>query len=251
MKLVKIWRPMDHIPSCGPQDHNFGDLLGLWIARRILGEGMVVSYHEANLADFREVILPIGTVIGTTGAAPHLHQHFWGCGWSGVRRVAMGDHTFHAVRGPHTRAALGLDCPIGDPGLQVGRWLPGRPGDEPLHIPHLHHRRYHLAGTTSLDPIIHEDDLDSVLDRIRHAGIVICGAMHYAIVAAGMGVPFAFHFPPGTEPEFPFKYMDFCASIGIPFVPVADVREAWAFWKTWGGKIQLPNLDKLMESFPR
>lgn len=264
--LVKIWRPKENHPSLAEDDHNFGDFLGLKIL-----EWMNVDFEEysvvraaGRLDQYDRVLHPIGTVIGNWGdIEPRFIRDYWGCGWNGRRGFIASDHPnsrFHSVRGIQTRLCLGLpQMPTGDTGFLASRFLNvEKTGDEGvLWCSHIVSRS--AASEAFLDDIMADNvisvvikshEFDALVQRLRNAKIVITSAMHIAILCMCLGVPFAFSWPPGAEVEFPFKYMELCESVGIPFVIVKDIKGAWKFHERYGSRIKLPDLDAMLAAYP-
>src|SRR5690606_11437285 len=72
------------------------------------------------------------------------------------------------------------------------------------------------AGICFIDP--RADSRESI-ERIRRAGLVVADAMHAAIVADTLRVPWV---PVATSPEISaFKWLDWTLSLELPYEPVA------------------------------
>ena len=238
--LIKIWMPADNMKDVAADDYNFGDRIGDWIIEQMGHEPVLYGAAEADgtLDEFDSVLHPLGSTIGQWPEIPaRLVRHYWGCGYNNRSAYDPTKQQIHSVRGPMSRAILKLehDLPIGDTGLLVGKFLNlEKTGDEGvLWTSHLQseHRVTEdflddIVADNTLRLLIKKDDFEPACQRIKNARMLISSALHPVIVAASLGVPFAFAFPPGTRPEFPLKYIDFCESIGIPFIPVRTLKQA-------------------------
>lgn len=143
------------------------------------------------------------------------------------------------VRGPLTSEALsGLGLrfdPIGDP-VEMWSLIRPRPPESPagvrrdlLVIPHalialdwINNHRRHPCFTS---PWVEELDVAPLIRQIASSDFVATGSLHVAICAYMHGVPFAFirNLFPATE--LLFKYEDWCASAGIPFMVAESIDE--------------------------
>lgn len=264
--LTRIWMPSESLPDVPEGIYNFGERLGTWILEQMGHRPIMLDEASGRPGVFDRILHPLGTIIGhwEKEIPVHLKRHYWGCGWSATRSsiaVRASRAMIHAVRGPMTRDGLGLphDIPIGDTGLLVREFQRSNEscaGEIIL----LHHLRMldkageafaeKVGATSTMSVLIQEDEIEPFLLRLRNARMILSSALHPIIAAAALGVPFAFLFPRGAIPEFPFKYADFCASIGIPFVICHNLVEAVAFWDEWGPKITLPETGRLLDSFP-
>ena len=202
---------------------NFGDDLNEWVWEA-LAPGL---WDERSPVHFSG----IGTIIGPTmpsapswvvfssgagyGPAP---EDFGGVGWE-----------LSCVRGPLTAKVLGLDenLVVSDGAMLLSRV----PGLEPLaeseregvvFMPH-HHALYTgaweevcaRAGIAYLDP---RADSRATLERIRGAKLVVADAMHAAITADALRVPWV---PVTTSREIStFKWLDWTLSLGLPYEPL-------------------------------
>jgi succinoglycan biosynthesis protein ExoV len=89
-----------------------------------------------------------------------------------------------------------------------------------------------LAGLTFLSPF---DDSENTVQRIRGARLIIADAMHAAIVADALRVPWI---PVALSPESnTFKWLDWTQSLGLPYKPVylgaSTVFEAIGNFSYW------------------
>jgi succinoglycan biosynthesis protein ExoV len=134
------------------------------------------------------------------------------------------DYRIFFVRGPRTAAALGLDpaLAVGDPALLVGVLLPPGSGDGPVcFMPHWesHERGYWAqacvrAGVRLIDP---SAPVETVLSQISGASLMLCEAMHGAIVADALRVPWIPIRP--IDPRHRGKWADWADSLGLEIDP--------------------------------
>ena len=141
--------------------------------------------------------------------------------------------TFHCVRGPLTAETLGLrpETAVTDPAALVRLFV----GDEKekrheiSFMPHVESLLHALtirektlwqwgceaAGVNFIDP---RDSVEDTLTAIQQSRLLIAEAMHGAIVADALRVPWIpvrFH-----EHILEFKWRDWCASLDMEFNPV-------------------------------
>jgi len=133
----------------------------------------------------------------------------------------------YCVRGPLSAQALGLDpsLAITDPAILVRGIMPDLPAGLPRHavsfMPHHGSKRHGdwrgicaQAGVHYIDPA---GAIDDVLQAISHSDLLIAEAMHGAIVADALRVPWI----PVVcyEHILPFKWLDWCGSLGLDYRP--------------------------------
>jgi hypothetical protein len=164
---------------------NFGDDLNLWLWPKLLpgvfdddesivfyGIGSIISHRSDGPA--KKIVLG-AAFVPEYGRLPDLAGDRW---------------QFYFVRGPVTAAALGLDpaLGIGDPAVLVRTVLPPGKRDGPVcFMPHWESLEWgywqavcQRAGLSLIDP---RWPVERVLDAIGSARLMICEAMHGAIVA--------------------------------------------------------------------
>ncbi len=204
---------------------NFGDDLNEW-----LWDSLLPGCWEAN--DDDALMSAIGTLIGP--AMPDARRWVVFSSGAGYGPPPADLHSsrwrISCVRGPLTARVLGLD-----PGLAVtdGASLIGAlpeyapvPESERHGVVFMPHHQAlkagdwqavaERAGVTFLDP---RDDSRATLQRIRRARLVIADAMHAAIAADAMRVPWV---PVTTSVEIStFKWLDWTMSLGLPYDPIA------------------------------
>lgn len=260
---IHLWQPK-------PDQHNFGELLGMEILKR---RGFGVKLIAAMTAEEREactdVVIPIGTAFSrqTEKFLPAgAKRHYWGCGFgcdAAYRLADFPNSVIHGVRGPMSFGALGVPqkVPFGDPGLLAPRfWTFENAGSGGvLYAAHIHNvgkvteSFVDLMGADAVfDPRCAEGEFQEKLRQIVEAEFVVTSSLHVAIVRVAYGLPWAFAWPPGCLPEYPFKYFDFCQAVGIPFERCLDLRAARKWWAATGSAavVDAQELDALIAIFP-
>ncbi len=202
---------------------NFGDQLNLWLWPRVLPD----FFDERDDVMF----LGMGSLLGTT----HLrHYHFlpdavklvFGTGYGGITFGAppkVDDRwKIYFVRGPRTAKALGVhpELGIGDPGSLISRIpetlnLP-RLASGPAFMPHLESAANgawksiaEAAGLAYIDP---RSPVESILRDLASASVVVTEAMHGAIVADALRIPWV---PFAPSEQHQAKWHDWADSLGI------------------------------------
>ncbi len=206
-------------------ERNFGDELGPWLWRRLL--------PDAFDDDDRELFVGIGTLLNSK-LPPARRTIVFGAGY-GYGELPKIDATWsiYCVRGPLTAQLLNLPASLAmtDPGSLVGAI--GEPAEprqtthEFAYMPHWSFAcddwRYvcEQIGFKYIDP---RADVDAVLDQIRCTRVLVAEAMHGAIVADALRVPWV---PVWNDPAiYQFKWRDWCASVGLEYSP-HRVVSAW------------------------
>ena len=214
MKLIyeihKSWKPTFT---------NFGDELNLWIWPRLIGD--LLDDDESVL------LVGIGTVLDDTLPAQPLKVIF-GAG-NGYRPLPAIDESFrfYFVRGPLTAKALGLpaSCAVTDPAVLIAKLLPGPGGLRRKgvvlmgHYTSAMHADWSFAcrelGMTYIHPLW---PWERVLESLRGAELVVAEAMHGAIVADALRVPWV---PVITSAsQCSFKWRDWTQSLGLKYEPI-------------------------------
>ena len=132
------------------------------------------------------------------------------------------------VRGPRSASALGLPPSAGltDPAILVASVWPSRPPVSTRYtfMPHWDGANAWLekvcqdAGIGYIDP---RWPVEQVLEAIGASGTLLCEAMHGAIVADTLRVPWI---PVSSGARvLAFKWQDWCDSVGLS-VPATDIR---------------------------
>ena len=203
---------------------NFGDDLNRWLWKRLLGSALDV--------DDGTVLLGIGTILAR-GFVPPARKYIVlssGVGYDAPPSDFGGPSwQVLAVRGPLTASVLELtpDKAATD-GAALLRLLPAcepLPESERSGIVFMPHYESlaagnwrqvsEMAGVEFLDPCA---DSEITVQRIRRARLVIADAMHAAIVADALRVPWI---PVVLSPHSStFKWLDWTMSLDLPYRPV-------------------------------
>ncbi len=172
---------------------NFGDDLNLWLWPRLIPD----FFDE----DPRVVFLGIGSILGEKQYPPGTRKVVFGAGYvpeyHARPNLDSPDWKVYFVRGPRTARALGMppELALGDPGMLVGH-LVGEPAAARAGVSLMPHwesmergrwpEACRQAGIRLIDP---RDPVDTVIEAIRGSETVLCEAMHGAIVADALRVP--------------------------------------------------------------
>lgn len=203
---------------------NFGDDLNEWLWERLL-PGRLDSSSDTWLC-------AIGTLIGPAMPAARRWVVFSsGAGYGPPPSDFRGSRwRIACVRGPLTARVLGLEPSdaVTDGAMLLGTLpefapLPEAERAGVVFMPHHHaliagewQAASERAGIEFLDP---RQDSRVTLDRLRRAKLVIADAMHAAIVADALRVPWV---PVTTSPEIStFKWLDWALSLSLPYEPIS------------------------------
>jgi succinoglycan biosynthesis protein ExoV len=194
---------------------NFGDDLNPWLWPQLLpgifdtndeilfvGIGTILGLRVRNMTSAYKVVFGSGVGIGTL---PTIDDR-----WK-----------FYCVRGPLTQKALSLDphLAISDPAILVR--ILNLPQEQKCYkvsfMPHHASTELtnwanvcHLLGIKYIDPT---DNVDETLRNIQRSELLISEAMHGAIVADALRIPWI---PASLHYGFnEFKWQDWCESLGI------------------------------------
>lgn len=198
---------------------NFGDELNPWMWKRLIPE----IFEIADDAIF----VGIGTLINDrVPKARHIIVFGSGVGYGPKPDAIDCSWHIYCLRGPLSVKALGLssDLAITDPAVLVRNLVTSTP---PLKT----HRRAYMphwqcanpalekvcnsAGLAFIDP---RWEVDRVISEIQKTEVLITEALHGAIVADTLGVPWI---PIKTREHILLsKWEDWCASIEIEYQPV-------------------------------
>ena len=202
---------------------NFGDDLNEWVWSRLLGD-LVAE-------DADTLFTGIGTILNDrVPRAPRTVVFGSGVGFGGGLPRVDASWTFYCVRGPLSAQALGLPpaLAITDPALLVSGLLPDE-STAPVHrfsyMPHYRNASDQWAaicrslGFGYIDP---RHDRETVLAGIRRTRVLIAEAMHGAIVADSLGIPWISVRTAGAG-TMEFKWRDWCGSLGLQHKPQSVV----------------------------
>lgn len=226
---------------CDVPEGNFGDDLNTYLWPRFLPDafdGLVrFTPQEARTVDHEDprdtLFVGIGTLILDKVPAGHRKVVF-GSGCDGARLPILdGRWDIQCLRGPLTAKALGLDprLAITDPAILV-RLLPPASEKKTHRVSFMPHWCQAQSGAWQkicLAAGIHFVDprwapLD-VLQAIASSEVLISEALHGAIVADALRVPWVAVSSKHTILDF--KWKDWCGSVGLSYAPAAVP----AFWR--------------------
>lgn len=205
---------------------NFGDRLNPWLWPQLLGD-IVTSG-----SDDESVFVGIGTLLGA-----EFQSHYptgemkavMGSGAGYGENLSLDENwKVYAVRGPLTAERLGLDARLAvTDSAALLRCVP-LPGDKikkyPVsYMPHFESRKHwdwtqieNEFGIHILDPTT--KDVEQTLAEIAASELVLAEAMHGAIVADALRVPWIPIKMHGHILDF--KWRDWCASLDLSYNPV-------------------------------
>jgi succinoglycan biosynthesis protein ExoV len=197
---------------------NFGDELNPFLWDRLLPD-----LDRRGAPDW--LFVGIGTLLNERLPAASRTIVF-GSGVGYGKAVPRPDHRWkvYFVRGPRSAAALGLpsSASLTDPAILVARvWREPRTPTVPYaFVPHWEGANEWLEGVcrdAGIDYIDPRWPVEKVLRSISKAEVVLAEAMHGAIVADALRVPWI---PVRSSPGLlAFKWQDWCDSVGLPYSP--------------------------------
>jgi succinoglycan biosynthesis protein ExoV len=212
---------------------NFGDELNPWLWPKVLGDCLD--------DDDSQIFLGIGSILWNSFPVA-TRKVVFGAGYAGYTgKPDLHDGTWdvHFVRGPQTAEALNLDSAtaLTDAAVLVRTQpLPvPAPSQTISFMPHfesLARGRWSdvcaAAGVHLIDPT---QPVEAVLAQIRGTRLLVTEAMHGAIVADSLRVPWIPLRPIAAEHRF--KWLDWTRSVDVPYEPVAlspsSIRELWVY----------------------
>lgn len=207
-----------------PGSGNFGDELNPLIWPKLLPD-VFSSAHDS-------IFLGIGTLLNRTHRfPPQSVKYVFGSGVGyGLRPLRLdASWRIYCVRGPLSSDALGLrrEMAITDSALLIRKLIMPADKKDKTHatgfIPH--HLTADIGGPNWLAvcrelEILYIDPRDppqQVIERIKSVGCLIAEAMHGAVVADALRVPWTAAVI-GQEINS-FKWLDWCASMSVPYRP--------------------------------
>jgi Polysaccharide pyruvyl transferase len=199
---------------------NFGDELNNWLIPKIF-PGL---FDDDNSTIF----LAIGSVIFDFHP-PGSRKIVFGAGYGGYTPLPKFDETwrFYCVRGPRTAAACGLsaDMVAGDTAILVNQYRAG--SKQPAGVAFMPHydsvergnwqAACELAGVRYIDP---RAPVEDVLDAIQGCEVLIAEAMHGAIVADALRVPWIPVLP--VHASHRMKWRDWAEALDLELKPYAS-----------------------------
>ncbi|MFE2103764.1 hypothetical protein [Streptomyces sp. NPDC059468] len=188
---------------------NFGDALGPLILERLGLRVRRVSVRDAELVACGSILHKLtnpATVV-------------WGSGLMHPLPLWAPPRTVLAARGAHTAAYLGVDVPLGDPGLLVGAlWERSPVVKHRLGVvPHWLDRRPYPDADTVIDVT---RPVDEVIAQITSCAVVASSSLHGIAVADSFGIP-SMRLPyarTGGEdiPYVDYKFTDYLTALDRP-----------------------------------
>ncbi len=232
---------------------NFGDELNPWLWPRL--------FPGAFDDDPSTLFVGIGTLLNDRlPAAARTIVFGSGVGYFGPPRRSENWHIL-CVRGPLSADVLGIDpaLAITDPALLARRFVtqPHEPVDV-AYMPHWSNagpeweRACRFAGIRYIDPTL---AVDKVFEAVLASKILVAEAMHGAIIADALRVPWI---PVTTRRGIlEFKWQDWCASVGLQYRPArltalwpAGDRTGWRdrAWRLMKHRIAAYRLRRLVQT---
>ncbi len=205
---------------CKTPQGNFGDELNLWLWPRLAPE--VCDKNDPTL------FVGIGTILSRR-IPTEPFKIIFGAGWGGGR-VPRTDARwrFYCVRGPRTAAGLNLDpsLALADPAILV-RQVPIKAARKCYPVALMPHHQSmpkadwpalcRRAGMHCIDP---RSPVEQVLTELQQTELLLAEAMHGAIVADALRVPWIAVRLYGRFTLF--KWQDWTESLRLP-LRIADV----------------------------
>ncbi|MBE9078026.1 polysaccharide pyruvyl transferase family protein [Romeria aff. gracilis LEGE 07310] len=203
---------------------NFGDELNTWLWPQLLP-----GYFDD---DPNSIFIGTGTLLNNlfperVSAAEKVVIFSTGAGYEQPLQVIPPHWQICCVRGPLSAQQLGLPSSkaIADGGILVRLLV--QPTTEKQYpysfMPHIHHADFaqsawqricQAAGICYVDP---RSPVEEILQTINQTEVLLAEAMHGAIAADALRVPWI---PIVTSPRIlPFKWQDWCASMGLTYRP--------------------------------
>ncbi len=202
-----------HCPS-----PNFGDELNPWIWPKLL-PGLLDDSAD-------ELFLGIGTILNdSVPDAPRKIVFGSGYGYGRPPRIEPEKWRIHCVRGPLTAKALGLPAALAicDPAILLRR-MPWPRMDKQYPISYMPHWESLDSGhwqVACAEAGIHFVDptgpVEQVVAQLRASGLLITEAMHGAITADALRIPWI-----AVQPQLHMhspKWLDWCASVAVVYQP--------------------------------
>lgn len=201
---------------------NFGDDINKWI-----WDELKPNFFDD---DSSTMVSGIGTIISNSmPPATKWYVLSSGIGY-GFPPKNFGDDTWEilSVRGPLTAKVLGLserhyitDGAALLSTLKRFESIPDNKRNGVIFIPHHHAlltgRWDDVCRNSNIEFVNPQWDASVVIDKIRHAKLVLADAMHGAIIADAMRVPWV---PLVTSPQInSFKWLDWTSTINISYTP--------------------------------
>lgn len=190
---------------------NFGDELGAVFLRLLGHEVERVPLEDADIITTGSILQRLATITTSPGLI------VWGSGWHKAAIGPRPDLDIRALRGRITAQMLGVDVPLGDPGLLASHFWPhtetinGRTGYVAHYIDD-----QDIPGTTRIDV---RAEPETVCREISACATVISSSLHGCIVAASYGIPYM-RLPHPKVAGGNTKWIDFTTSLDAPLATI-------------------------------
>ena len=231
---------------------NFGDDLNPWLwpqvfPRMFSGETFHEDPHSPPSSN-DDLFLGIGTLLNT--GVPKKNKKFVFGSGMGYGQPPVIDHDWHFsfVRGPLTASKLGLSEKqvITDPAIIAIDFTENilKSECDIAYMPHcasIRHGEWNrvcdAVGIRLIDP---QDTVENVIANIANSRFLVTEALHGAIVADSLRIPWV---PVITTNQIlEFKWLDWCSSMEVNYSP----RSLVSLWKPSSGVLsQLRYVTKL------
>ena len=197
---------------------NFGDDLNPWLWSRLLP-----GFFDD---DRGSLFVGIGTLLNHR-LPPGPVKHVFGSGFGyGDPPSIDGRYVFHAVRGPDTARALNIDPRLAITDAAILLRTVSCPRAESVSyrfgfIPHSQSSRYfeweRVCDELGFKYISAQWDVETVLFEMSKCGTLLCEAMHGAIAADTLRIPWI----PVSCYDFisAFKWKDWLSTMNLPYAP--------------------------------
>ena len=204
---------------------NFGDDLNPWLWSRLLTEELDDDPHA--------MFLGIGTLLNDR-LPPAPARVVFGTGFGiGGPPVVDASWTFYAVRGPLSAKTLGLapEYAVTDPAILVSHFVPPASPSTRVSFSYMPHYRNacdtwrHACERIGFGYIDPRRPVEEVLQAVQSTRVLLAEAMHGAIIADTLRVPWV---PIRSRDKIlRFKWEDWCTSMDVRYQPAATV----ALWE--------------------
>ena len=204
-------------------ESNFGDNINPWLLKKFIPKRIYNSEEEC--------VVGIGTLLND-GLIKHIanykkiHVFTSGVGYGSVNNLLIkNDINYIAVRGPKSARALGLEASLSvtDGAILISE-LVARVDKKfkTTFIPHIN--THWMSGMVlqracekiGLNYLVPNADQMEFIDIVNSSELVITEAMHGAILADTLRVPWI---PVKMHHALPFKWEDWCESLGLNYSP--------------------------------
>jgi pyruvyltransferase len=189
-------------PSAGTT--NFGDELGPQIVTRLGYEVHRVPLEQADLVG-------CGSILGIVDAKAKPGTIVWGSGLiMPTDNMRAKRFNVKAVRGVISARRLGVEVPLGDPGILVPLLWPRKVN--PRHrigvIPHYVDKNRYAWADKVINP---KSPVDQVIEEIQSCHTIASSSLHGLIIAEAYGIPAVRLYHPKVVGD-EFKWVDYMSA---------------------------------------